>query len=73
MAIAALYFGVAPTQRKSGSRMLEFEFSSKRIPGFERMTLLAWNFEFVPMGAVRRHVRIDWLAHCNSCGGPEAS
>ena len=73
MAIAAFHFGMATAQWKSGLRVLKFEFGSKRLPSLRRMTLLAWNLEFVPVRAARgrvralhRHVRIDWTAHCNT-------
>jgi hypothetical protein len=79
VAIAAFGLRVATAQWKSGFGVLEFEFGSKRLPGLGRVTLLAWNFEFVPVRATRRivramrsHVRIDWLAHPNTYGNPES-
>jgi len=73
VAITAFRFQVAPAQGKSGLRVLEFQFGSKRLPGLCRMAFLAWDLEFVSVGAVRRqvramrrYVRIDWLAHRNT-------
>ena len=78
MAIAAFRFHVAAAQWKSGLRVLEFEFGSKRLPRLRRMALLAWNLEFVPVRATRRlvravrgHVRIDWPAQRNIYRNPE--
>jgi hypothetical protein len=66
MAIEALNRSVASAQRKPRLRMSEFSFRPDRLPALSRMTLLAWNFQFVPVGTASESTRLDLLTNRNA-------
>ncbi len=69
MAIDALHFRVPATQRKLGSRMVEFEFGAQRLPVLSAVTLLAPILELVTVRAMKRAIERDVLTERNTSRG----
>ena len=63
VAIETLHNRVAPAQGKPGLRMPEFDFRSDRLPTLCRVTLLAWNLQFVPVRTASEPARLDLLTN----------
>jgi len=66
VAIGTLHFCVPPAQRKSGLRMIELDFDAQRFPALRGVTLLACDFEFVAVGAMKRSLECDVLTERNA-------